>query len=505
MPYENQRASGEALISLQQSSLFQEFTGKIRVPEPQPTTAIQPAPVPKTTSEINRVIAIDGSLVTEVLKHGYPGAEASLIQIALVYIDLRKLETNRPQKIIPPRAFNEMDSAQTLQAVLPGRNVVREDGLPPKDYFRASVFEALQGKVADTTHETLLETYEHLMSGRTTSYKCPHFENCGNTLQPSTGLSKCSCERQADIFSTDQLRFHERFNETGPNGEPHGEVMRFLEIILLLNVLRYFLKSDAAVRVLPEIAFVFDGPLAAFGQFASVAPRVKDELRRISEECKRRTGKELLLFSLIKTGQFVEHFEQLDFDESGGPGRKYPEQTTLLPSIDYIHRNVVYRSPDAKEWGKDTYFGRMVLYKSRTGQKMVVNTPMTTAEAEDLSNTELAAYPRLPETLAIVDKLSTYLFEGGFVPIVRAHSHAAIPLKTGRRDLEELVQRRCLMIELILGKLVRLKDVGLASDRTMRCSPSTLPVRSSPSTVKVETWLSTRFAGAELQTMCLKF
>ena len=438
MPYENQRATGESLISLQQSSLFQEFTGKIRVPETRNTVSIQPTDVPKTNSEINRVIAIDGSLVTEVLKHGYPGAEASLVQIALVYIDLRKLETKVPTKIIPPRAFNEMDTAQTLQAVLPGRNVVREDGLPPKDYFRTSVFEALQGKVADTKHETLLETYEHLMSGRTTSYKCPHFESCGNMLQPSTGQTGCTCEKANAILSTDQLRFHERFNETGPNGEPHGEVMRFLEIILLLNVLRYFLTSDSAVRILPEIAFVFDGPLAAFGQFASVAPRVKEELRRISEECKRRTGKELLLFSLIKTGQFVEHFEQLDFDETSGPGRKYSEQTTLLPSIDYIHRNIVYRPPDAKEWGKDTYFGRMVLYKSQTGQKMVVNTPMTTAEADDLSNTDLTAYPRLPETLAIVDKLSTYLFEGGFVPIVRAHSHAAIPLKLGGEILKSL-------------------------------------------------------------------
>lgn len=438
MPYENQRASGESLISLQQSSLFQEFTGKIRVPEPRDTSSIGPAAIPRADTEINRVIAIDGSLVTEVLKHGYPGAEASLLQIALVYIDLRKLKTDTPTKIIPPRAFNEMDTAQTLQAVLPGRNVVRQDGLPPKDYFRTSVFEALQGKVADTNHETLLETYEHLMSGRTTSYKCPHFESCGNMLAPSMGRANCICDKGREIFSTDQLRFHERFNETGPNGEPHGEVMRFLEIILLLNVLRYFLTSDTAVRILPEIAFVFDGPLAAFGQFAAVAPRVKDELRRISEECKRRTGKDLLLFSLIKTGQFVEHFEQLDFDTSKGPARKYPEKTALLPSIDYIHRNIVYRAPDAKEWGKDTYFGRMVLYKSSTGQKMVVNTPMTTPEADDLSNTSLAAYPRLPETLSIVDKLSTYLFEGGFVPIVRAHSHAAIPLKLGGEILKSL-------------------------------------------------------------------
>ena len=440
MPYENQRATGEALISLQQSKIFEEFSGRIKPAEPSSSPRISPANVPTSEVNIDRVIAIDGSLITETLKNGFPGAEASLVQLALVYIDLRKLKMREPGKIIPPKAFNEMDSAYTLQTVLPGRNIVRDDGLPPRDFFRTAVYEALQGRVVNAGHETLLDTYEFLVSGRTAGFKCPHHELCTRTLTPTDGKTLCNCDLKKEIFSTDQLRFHERFNEEGPNGEPHGEVMRFLELILLLNILRYFLTTDSTVRVLPDIAFVMDGPLAAFGQFAAVAPRIRDELCHISTECKRRTGRSLLLFSLIKTGQFVEHFEQLDFDMSKGPGRRYPEKTVLLPSIEYIHRNIVYRPPEAKEWGKDTYFGRMVLYKSATGQRMVVNTAMTTEDAVDLQNTSLQAYPGLPDTLGVLDQLSTYLFEGGFVPIVRAHSHAAIPLKLGGEILKSLFE-----------------------------------------------------------------
>lgn len=114
----------------------------------------------------------------------------------------------------------------------------------------------------------------------------------------------------------------------------------------------------------------------------------------------------------------------------------------LLPSIDYIHRAIVFRPPDAKPWGQDTYFGRTVLYKSRTGQRMVLSTAMTSDEACDLSNTSLDAYPRLPDVLNVVDALSTYLFEGGFVPIVRAHSHAAIPLKLGGEILSKLFDEK---------------------------------------------------------------
>ncbi|MBN9671964.1 DNA double-strand break repair nuclease NurA [Roseibium aggregatum] len=309
------------MIALQQSAIFQEFAGKIRAPETVAVDPLRPTDIPRPASEINRIVAIDGSLVTETLRDGFPGAEASLVQLALVYVDLRKLKTEPAAKIIPPRAFNTMDTAHTLQTVLPGRNVVREDGLSPRDYFRVSVFEALQGKVVAQGHETLLETYESLVSGRDTPFKCPA---CGNEIIPTVGRSNCRCG--AEVLSTDQLRFHERFNETGPNGEPHGEVMRFLEIVLLVNVLRYFLTSESAVRVLPDIAFVLDGPLAAFGQYASLAPYVKAELRRIHEESIKRTGRGLLIFSLIKTGQFVEHFERIDFDREKGPDSFFPRR-----------------------------------------------------------------------------------------------------------------------------------------------------------------------------------
>jgi hypothetical protein len=130
VPYENQRATGEALIALQQSKLFEEFAGQIKLPDNAATSSIAPTHVTKPHDSVDRVIAIDGSLVTETLKDGFPGAEASLLQLALVFIDLRKLKKEPPGKILPPRAFNEMDSARTLQAVLPGRNVVRQDGLP---------------------------------------------------------------------------------------------------------------------------------------------------------------------------------------------------------------------------------------------------------------------------------------------------------------------------------------------------------------------------------------
>lgn len=395
-----------------------------------------PTKVPDSDEEITRVLAIDGSIVSEQIRNGFPGAEASLVQIALVHIDLTKLNEHAGKRIIPPSAFSNMDHANTLQCVLPGRNVVKNDGTEPRDFFRSEVYEALQGGISEE-HETLLETYRALVANRDAEFVCPKLD-CDKKLKPKNGVWSCPCAEKYKLFETDPLRFHERFNEVGTNGEPHNEVMRFLEVILLLNVLRYFAKSRRLLRALPRIAFVVDGPLAAFGQFAAIVPYVQTELARISELCRRETGKDLLLFSLIKSGQFYEHFEAIDYDNKHGPDKKFAPGTLLLPDIAYIHESVVYRSPNAKPWGADTYFGRVALYKNMSGHRMVVNTAKTTPQSEDLDDISLAAYPRISEIKKILDRLSTYFFEGGFVPIVRAHSHAAIPLKKGGEILRSL-------------------------------------------------------------------
>ena len=438
MPYTGQRATGESLISLEQSKIFEEFTATIKPHDKQESRKLDPVQLPLTDKEVTRILAIDGSIVSEKIKDGFPGAEASLVQIALVSIDLNKLNTELEKAIIPPSAFNEMDRAYTFQCVLPGCNVIKKDGTPPKDFFRESIYDSLQGSVQNG-HETLMETYRALVQDRDNKFSCPN-PDCENKIEAGTYKWICPCDKTIQLYETDPLRFHERFREFGSNGESHGEVMRFLELILLLNVLRYFVSSEEYVGILPTLAFVVDGPLAAFGQFAAVVPYVRKELKRINDICYQKTGKDILLFSLIKTGTFCEHFEELDFDEEKGPNLRYDPKTVLLPDTSYIHKYVVYRQEDAKPWGQDTYFGRMVLYKSKSGQRMVLNTPQISEESSDLYNTAPAAFPRLVDATKVVDRLSTYLFDGGFVPIVRAHSHAAIPLKMGGEIIKSLFE-----------------------------------------------------------------
>ena len=60
----------------------------------------------------------------------------------------------------------------------------------------------------------------------------------------------------------------------------------------------------------------------------------------------------------------------------------------------------------------------------------------------DLKSNSTECYPRLGEILDVVDRLATYIYAAGFLPIVRAHAHGAIPLKRGTDIIESLFEDR---------------------------------------------------------------
>lgn len=430
MPFENEVATGESLLALEKSLALKEFEGSVAV---RPANAERdPAPLVEVARSDwlpSRVIAIDGSSITHKVRNGFPGAECSLVMLSVVFIDISKLAAIGNGQIPSPRIFNEMDSAHTLDAVLPGSNVVRQNvEETSKTFFRASVYEALHGKL-DKNHETLLETMRAIVTSRTSNIRCP-IEDCEQRYGEGKDIYTCTCDKGETLFETDALRFHERFNELGSNGEVHGEVRHVLEVLALVNVLRFF-EDPKRIHFLKDCAFVLDGPLAVFGQPAWLAPWIRAEIIRISAAVRKATGGDLLVIGLEKTGQYVTHFADLDWTDKAGPRSKFSAGSVLIPDARYVNRNIVFRPEDAKPSGADTYFGRKVFYKTRNEAHAVLNMAMVNTEGADFYDCSAAAFPRLGDALNVLDHLSTYLYQDGFMPLVRAHAHAAIPLKRG--------------------------------------------------------------------------
>ena len=207
----------------------------------------------------------------------------------------------------------------------------------------------------------------------------------------------------------------------------------------MVNIIRFFERRNwwNAFR---NTAFVMDGPLAIFGMPAWLKRHVQGEVNRLHEQAIARGGVGVMLFGVEKSGMFLEHLQALDRSDRDGPRARLEPGLALAPDREYTHRHIALRPPDAKPHGDVTDYGRRVLYKNRLGQHSIVMTPIVNADGENRDCIDEAAYPRLGEALDIMDEFSTYLYEDGFVPLVRAHAHAAIPLKAGIGLLTELFE-----------------------------------------------------------------
>ena len=438
MPYPNEYASGDALWRLVESDSVKDFKGMIRRGGPgEVATPPESVTPPRGDETITRIVVIDGSTVTSAVRTGYPGAEAALLQLAAVIIDIAALRDIPPGSIPRPSAMREMEDCTTLDAVLPGRNVVRRDVADdtPKQFFRFTIHEMLSGKKVDNQHETLIETLRAITSSRQ-DFRCPA-EDCGETIPTLQGVGTCPCERKALVFETDILRLHERFEDHGSSAQAYTAAQQVVEHLAMVNIMRIF-ERRGWWNAFRTTAFVMDGPLAIFGMPAWLKRHVQGEVSRLHEQGVTRGGPGVMLFGVEKSGMFLDHLRALDQSDHEGPRGRLEAGLALAPDREYIHRHIALRPLNAKAHGDVTDYGRRVIYKNKRGQHAVVMTPIVNAEGEDRDCVDEAVYPRLGEALDIMDEFSTYLYEDGFAPLVRAHAHAAIPLKVGIGLLAEL-------------------------------------------------------------------
>lgn len=449
MPYQNEYARGDSLSRLLENPSVKEFNGIIRRAEDQKAhelpTQLEPQ---RKAGSITRVIAIDGSTVTHRVQNGYPGAEATLLNLAAIVIKLQELRDIPPRNYIPsPKEIRDMEQCQTLSAVLPGRNIVRrnEPKDSPKRFFRAAVKKELEARL-DPDHETLLETLRAITTHRENKQidcpidDCPLSGNDKKVVPKQSDSTVCNCDLKETIYETDILRTHERFEEDGSSEQAFTAIRQVIEHLTLVNILRYFERTNS-LGVFRNTAFIMDGPLAIFGMPAWLKHYIEREISRLHKKVQEQNDPGILLIGIEKSGQFLAHLNELDWKEKEGYRQRLPNCTALTPDIDYIHKHIVLRPKDAKPYGEATYYGRKILYKNRVGQHSVVMTPIVNDCGRDPLCVAESAYPRIGEALDILDELSTHLYKDGFAPLVRAHAHAAIPLRAGARILAEIFRK----------------------------------------------------------------
>jgi len=442
MPYEGEFASYKPLRRVAESERVRNLLKKAKMITPvQGACALAPCQAPSLNTKLpDYAFAIDGSYAEVDIRNGYPGAKVGYVTVASVLLDLKRIDELDESRPVDPREFRKTEEASTLDAAMPGCNVVTRTHTSALESFREALYENFLDVVVDSEDgRSLLDTYEFLLKQRISSpTACPYKDraDCERSFVVPTGATTCACTNGYPIYSTDALRIHERFHDTSTNGEAFGEVMQVWERVLLIHLLRWFERRELLEQI-SKIVFILDGPLAMFGHPAWLSPIIKTELTRLNQVVRTQTGSDLLIIGVEKTGAFVTHFEELDQTQTGEPF--FPVRTFALLTDKYIKERVIFSTSD-KPYGQDTYFGRKFLYKAKSGARIVATMPMLDDAQSDIAGDDVSKYPSFASICGILDKLVSSRFPNSVGPVVTAHSHAAIPLTLGTKVLEQLAR-----------------------------------------------------------------
>ena len=443
MPYEGEYATYRPLHRIAESQRVTSLLARSRLLATTPShEAPKPRQAPPLNSTLPRfILAIDGSYAEVPVRNGYPGARVGYCTAASVLIDLQlvgQLDAARP---VDPVEFRKTEQAASIDAALPGSNVVTRRQSSARASFREELYDLFGDIVVDEDDRTtLLATYEALLSSKPTGspQTCPYKDShgCDATLAAAAGCSSCP-KCGGVIYATDALRIHERFADIGTNGEAFGLVMQVLERVLLVHFLRCFERRGLLKR-LASLAFFVDGPLAVFGPPAWLSAAISKELKRLNGELRRSTDQDLVILGIEKTGAFVQHLDEIDSTEI--PGQKLFSPRDYMLLTDRYIKDRILRSDSLKRYGLDTYFGRKFFYKTESGARIVASIPFLSDDQDTLDTDDVALYPQFGTVCDLLDRAVSSRYANAVSPLIAANAHAAIPLQLGSKVLTQLAR-----------------------------------------------------------------
>ena len=436
MPYADERAGLAAIQSIADGTELQEFRDRLERPGQDAVLGLprfQPIPSGRSRTHL---VAIDGSQVYDNFPGRLPDTHAGVVSLGIVVIKLNELASlaKLPESgSVNPRELRTTEDGRSLGALLPGTNARTVDGLGPREWFRHSFNETLN-KVS-LGSETFAQSLYSILGSDHKIRRCPKLDCDHVSLPmpaPGTQVNCPSCA--ATTVTTDALRIHEQFVENQSALECHIRVMQTLEMLALVNSLRRLAQSEQGLTAISNTAFVMDGQLAAFGTTAVLAQAIRKELGRIQTALQERhPDAQLLVMSGVKSGPFVDHAEQLD--RAPAPNQRIPRNSVWLPNNAYIREHIIAgHSDDPAPWGELTHYGRPIVLKTGSGQRLVLNIAQPEAEPPLTDR---------PEPRALGDAIGTAeplgVGSDQFLALRRAHRWASIPLKAGIDLIHSLV------------------------------------------------------------------
>ena len=382
------------------------------------------------------VMAFDGSPQEVAVREEYPSSRIGYVQVAGVLVHLDELLGQRDAHLVDPSVVHQATHQALHSIVLPGSNVCRRDMATVRDSWRAEVYEIFRDhRVEDASLLEILmlligHSDKRSSTGGVVIARCPSRREYPSPIDcPAVDIDvsdaggtcpSCGCP----VYPTDALRIHEEVSEEHSNATSLGRLMTVIEHITMVGYLHFLLRRRPGI--LGSVGLILDGPLALFGPQAWLHAAMMAFLNDMRNALRNQAMRWPVIVGIEKGGQFAEHGAAI--------AERIPRGCLMQLPDDYIYRHVLTFRPSPNSFfGRDTYYGQKFFYTTAQGHLLTISVPKPQGS---LTEPHLADhYPGLPDTLTLLDRIGTTLYEDAVIPVALAHSFAAIPLRTGSKVL----------------------------------------------------------------------
>ena len=368
------------------------------------------------TSTVTAVIAVDGGYTETYVREEYPSASIAFFTFGPLLFELADLRALDKKRFIAPEDLARLKRIERYTLVLPTKGIRRQDQQSLSATIRRTVYEFfIKPREEDEKLITSLKWFlfrrwkrnpdnglaqvvEHCPSGcghgaTNFLYVEPTEKSCPNCAQP--------------VFLTDVFRLHERIDEELGAGGIAAYVMTMLEQLVLVHLFHNIIER-LKPRLMRNILFIKDGPLAFFGLVAPLYRPMRELVEHLLGEPGGQTGPTLRLAGLEKSGAFVEHAAAIqDRMESG---------SYLILSDGYIQRHIVPGEAGAV-YGQNTYYGQKVFFRAPGGEMHVLTVPARSYMADP----KPSDIPHLEDILALIAELRCSMYDNSLIPVALAN------------------------------------------------------------------------------------
>lgn len=378
---------------------------------------------------IRHIIAVDGGFNEVAVRSEFPSATICFYQFGALIFDVDDLENLAVQPFIDPDDIQKLKQIQRIKLTLPVRNVTLKGETTLIESVRKTIYrffmdEVDEGRLIETLKWLVFEEFDARLDTWTLA-------GCPVCAEPKVHLHKKELSREfvvrcpsckSDIYITDVFRLHEAIdNELGAGGIL-AYVVTTIEQIILAHLIRTILFTKPAL--LDAVLFIKDGPLAFFGQTANIHKPFRALVNFLF------THHNCYLAGLEKSGAFVEHAHEI--------ARLLEPGTVLLLDDDYIYRHIIPGKAEASSpYGRTTYYGNKVIFKSGTGHIHVATLPTR----EVLSSPAEKDFPNLHIVLRNIAKLRCDMYDDALVPVALVNKLVSLANHPSSRILQKFAKQ----------------------------------------------------------------